>query len=174
MTRTRGVDSRLAALAALSVTVAACVTAGPACGRKTDVRPPELVAPKSVSQLALTSTADGVQLRWTRPTQTVDGKAMEDLGGFIIERAVSAVGFREIARVPVTDQGRYQKEKRFEYLDRDVVPGATFHYRVIAFTTDGYNSAPSGAATVTWATPAPSASPDEPSPSTSPRHSKAR
>lgn len=119
------------------------------CGRKTEIRPPELVAPKAVSQLALDSTAEGVRLRWTRPTETVDGKSMEDLAGFVIERAVTTT-FREIARVPVTDRGRFQKAKRFEYLDRDVVADMIFHYRVIAYTTDGYYSAPTGAATITW------------------------
>jgi hypothetical protein len=129
-----------------------------ACGRKTVVRPPELVAPKTVAQLALDSTPDGVRLRWSRPTETVDGKSMEDLGGFVIERAETTLGFHEIARAPVTDRGHFQKLKRFEYLDRDVVPGTVLHYRVIAFTTDEYYSAPSGAATITWTPAVPSAS----------------
>ncbi len=122
-------------------------------------RAPEMVAPKSVAQLALSSTAEGVELRWSRPTETVDGKTMEDLGGFVIERAVSPAGFREIARVPVTDRGRFQKAKRFDYLDRSVIAGGIYHYRVVAFTTDEYYSAPSGAATITWNPAATSPSP---------------
>ena len=80
---------------------------------------------------------------------------MEDLGGFVVERAASAVGFREIARVPVTDQGRFQKAKRFEYLDRAVIAGA----RPITTASSPspptrYYSAPSGVATITWRAPA--------------------
>ena len=161
--------------ATVIVALVAGVAATAACGRKTSVRPPEVVAPKSVSQLALTSTPEGVELKWTRPTETVDGKSMDDLGGFIVERAVSAVGFREIARVPITDQGRFQKEKRFTYLDREVADGAVFHYRIIAFTTDGYHSAPSGPATITWTPPTPTATPSPtPEATVSPRRSRSR
>ena len=71
--------------------------------------------------------------------------------------------FEEIARVPVTDRGRFQKAKRFDYLDTKLLPGATYHYRIVAYTTDDYYSAPSGAAEITWnppgSTPAVAATP---------------
>jgi hypothetical protein len=132
-----------------------------ACGRKTNPKPPELVAPRPVGELALSSTAEGVALRWSRPTEYVDGSSMEDLGGFVIERSRYNSPFRELARVPVTDRGRFQKRKRFEYVDRSVMEGASYHYRVVAFTTDGYYSADSGAATITWSPPGPSPTPRE-------------
>jgi len=147
----------------VGVTLAALVALATACGRKTDPRPPELVAPRSVGELTLTTQADGIALRWSRPTQYVDGSAMEDLGGFAVQRSRYNSPFVEIARVPVTDRGRFQKAKRFDYVDRDLLPGATYHYRIVAFTTDGYHSAPSGAATVTWtplAAPSPAPSPE--------------
>jgi len=138
----------------LTIALAAIV----ACGRKTDVKPPEFVAPRMVTELALTTRADGVALSWTRPTEYADGTTMEDLAGFLIERSRHNEPFRELARVPVTDRGRFQKEKRFEYVDTAVIEGAVYHYRVVAFTTDGYYSAPSGAATIEWERPSPSPS----------------
>ncbi len=129
-----------------------------ACGRKTEVKPPEFVAPRMVTEVALTTRPDGVAVSWTRPTEYVDGTTMEDLAGFVIERSRHNEPFRELTRVAVTDRGRFQKAKRFEYVDTAVMDGAVYHYRVVAFTTDGYYSAPSGAATIQWEPPSPSAS----------------
>ena len=133
-----------------------------ACGRKTDPRPPELVAPQPVGQLSLTTRPDGIALGWSRPTKYVDGSSMEDLAGFVVERSGANATFDEIGRVTVTDRGRFQKAKRFEYLDGAVVPDTSYHYRIVAFTSDGYYSAPSGAVSVSWQ-PAP-----QPSPTTTP------
>src|SRR5262249_14572004 len=83
------------------------------CGRKTDVRPPELVAPRAVAEVALASRSEGVAIRWSRPTQYVDGTSMEDLSGFVIQRSRNNEPFEELTRVPVTDRGRFQKVKRF-------------------------------------------------------------
>jgi len=151
--RTRRPRTRSAAVALV------LLTALPACGRKTDPRPPELVAPRTVTEVSLTTVADGIALRWSRPTQYVDGATMEDLAGFVVERSRNNEPFSELARVPVTDRGRFQKAKRFEYFDRAVMPGGTYHYRIVAFTSDEYYSAPSGAATLTWSPPSPSPSP---------------
>lgn len=139
--------------------------AAPACGRKTPPKPPQLVAPKAVQELSLSTQRDGILVRWSRPTEYVDGTSMEDLGGFVVERNRYNSPFMEIARVPVTDRGRFQKAKRFDYLDTQLLPGAIYHYRIVAFTTDGYFSTPSDAAEITWnGTPAP----DAPSPAASP------
>jgi hypothetical protein len=87
---------------------------------------------------------------------------MDDLGGFVVERSRNNEAFRELARVAVTDRGRFQKAKRFQYVDQTVTEGTTYHYRVVAFTTDGYYSSPSGAATLIWERPQPSPSPGAP------------
>ena len=91
---------------------------------------------------------------------------MEDLAGFVVERSRNNEPFTELARIPVTDRGRFQKAKRFEYVDRAVMPEGTYHYRIVAFTSDEYYSAPSGAATLTLsplpASPSPVASPARP------------
>jgi hypothetical protein len=152
--RTRRPRTRSAA-AALVLLLAALA----ACGRKTDPRPPELVAPRIVTEISLTTLADGITVRWSRPTQYVDGSTMEDLAGFVIERSRNNEPFTELGRVLVTDRGRFQKAKRFEYVDRVVVAEGIYHYRIVAFTSDQYYSAPSGAATLTWSPPPPSPSP---------------
>ena len=136
----------------------------PACGRKTMPKPPQLVAPTAVQELSLATQSNGILVRWSRPTEYVDGTRMEDLGGFVVERNRYNSKFEEIARVPVTDRGRFQKAKRFDYVDTQLLPGAVYHYRIVAFTSDGYYSTPSDAAEITWnppgASPAPGASPE--------------
>jgi hypothetical protein len=136
------------------------LTLAGACGRKTAPRPPELVAPRSPNSLALRSETDGVEVSWDRSERYVDGSRMEDLAGFAVERQSLSAEFREITRVIVDDRGRFQQKKRFSYVDRDVMPTMTYHYRVVAFTTDGYYSAPSGAAAITWSPPASNPTPE--------------
>jgi hypothetical protein len=138
--------------------------AGPSCGRKTMPKPPQLVAPKPVQELSLATQSGGILVRWSRPTEYVDGTTMKDLGGFVVERNRYNSPFEEIARVPVTDAGRFQQAKRFDYLDTQLLAGAVYHYRIVTFTTDRYYSVPSDAAEITWepaaTAPAPAAEPN--------------
>jgi hypothetical protein len=148
----------------LAIALGVLAVLGIACGRKTMPKPPQLVAPKPVDEISLATQSTGILVRWSRPTQYVDGSTMEDLGGFVVERNRYNSKFEEIARVPVTDQGRFQKAKRFDYLDTQLLEGATYHYRIVAFTTDKYFSAPSDAAEITWnggkaASPSPARTP---------------
>ena len=140
--------TRQTGVALLMGLVTAATVAG--CGRKTVPRPPAMVAPQAVTSVALTVRPTGVEIGWDRSTKYVDGSRMTDLGGFLVERQSFSTEFHEIARVPVTDRGRFRQAPRFEHLDEDVTPGMTYHYRVVAFTLDGYYSAPSGAAAITW------------------------
>ena len=146
------------------LTLVALVLLAPACGRKTMPKPPQLVAPKPVQEISLATQKNGILVRWSRPTEYVDGSGMEDLGGFVVERNRYNSKFEEIARVPVTDQGRFQKAKRFDYLDSQLLDGATYHYRIVAYTTDGYYSVPSDAGEITWNPPSVPANPDDTTP----------
>lgn len=148
-----------ATIAFRTAVLAGVLMAVGACGRKTMPKPPQLVAPKAVQELSLATQGAGILVRWSRPTEYVDGTGMEDLGGFVVERNRYNSKFEEIARVPVTDQGRFQKAKRFDYVDTQLLPGATYHYRVVAFTTDHYYSSPSDAAEITWNPPGASPAP---------------
>ncbi|MCS6924805.1 MAG: fibronectin type III domain-containing protein [Candidatus Binatia bacterium] len=126
-----------------------------ACGRKTAVRPPELVAPEPVRNLTLAVEDNAIQLRWERPQRYMDGSEMDDLGGFIVLRAVQGGGeapapFTQIAVVPVEDRDRFRQAKRFSYTDAQLTPGTLYRYRVQAFTLDGHYSRPSNTVELVW------------------------
>jgi len=123
--------------------VVSCVLAF-ACGRKTDVRPPDLVAPLPVGNLTAANTTDGIELRWKRPTRYADQSHMLDLAGFVIERRPACCGFVEIQRIDVGDRQRFHRTRQFHFTDSKVEAGETYFYRVIAFTVDDYRSAPAG------------------------------
>jgi hypothetical protein len=127
----------------------------PACGRKTAVRPPELVAPEPIVDLAAEVQNTGVRLRWSRPQKYVDGSDMDDLGGFVVLRATqtgqgNAESFTQVATVPVEDRDRFRKAKKFSYTDEQLAIGTRYRYRVQAFTLDGYYSSPSNTAELAW------------------------
>ena len=127
----------------------------PACGRKTAVRPPEMVAPETIENLAASNVSDGVRLTWRRPATYVDGTRMNDLGAFRVERASAGGPFSQVATVAVTDQERFQQERRFRWVDLDTTVGQTYQYRVISSTTDAYVSDPSNVATIERQIPTP-------------------
>ena len=131
-----------------------------ACGRKTAVRPPELVAPKPIEDLKLEAKTTGIELRWSRPRTYADGSSMDDLGGFLVLRAVQAAQdgsasgetseFSELATVVVEDRDRFRQAKRFRYTDEQITAGTRYRYRVRAFTLDGEYSTPSNIVEVLW------------------------
>ncbi|MEO8605105.1 MAG: hypothetical protein ABI629_21235 [bacterium] len=137
----------------------------PACGRKTPVRPPEAVAPATITGLTVANGVGGITLSWRRPTQSADGAMLFDLDEFVIERATPGGEFEFLANVPVVDRNKLRQQKRFRYTDAGVTIGEAYRYRVRAITTDGFTSLPSNVAylhraipTVT-PTPAPSPTP---------------
>ena len=140
---------------AAAITLATLLV-GTACGRKAPPMAPELVRPEPAGDLTATSTNDGVHLTWSRPLRYSGGQRMNDLGHFTIERATGeGADFKAVATVEVTDQERFRKERRLEWIDRDVEPGEHYRYRVTAETLDGYRSEPAGPVAVTPKAPAP-------------------
>ncbi len=144
---------RLALCSLLSVSISVSVLS--ACGRKTPVRPPELVAPEPIRDLTLEVEGNGIKLRWSRTQKYVDGSNMDDLGGFVVLRAVQngqgTVGsFSQVAAVPVEDRDRFRKAKKFSYTDEQLTTGTLYRYRVQAFTLDGYYSSPSNTVELVW------------------------
>jgi hypothetical protein len=126
-----------------------------ACGRKTIVKAPELVAPERIDNLAAANAVEGIQLSWRRPERYADGSHMYDLGSFRVERGVSSDVFVAVKTVEVTDRERFQQERRFAWTDPDTVLGQTYRYRVVSETTDGYVSEPSNVAILARAEPPP-------------------
>ena len=136
----------------------------PACGRKSRPVAPETVEPEAVENLAAIATPEGVRLSWLRPTRYTGGGRMNDLGGFEIERAPgegAAPEFVKIGTVTLEDQQRFRKERRLEWVDKDVQSGERYRYRVTAVTLDRYRSAPAGPVSLRYGNPpsAPSAEP---------------
>jgi len=137
----------------------------PACGRKNIPVAPQLVRPEPPEALSAIATPDGVRLTWLRPMRYSGGQRMDDLEGFVIERVVpveaAPAEFRRIGALELEDRTRFRKERRLEWLDKDVRPGERYVYRVIAYTLDGYRSAPAGPVAVQYG-PAGSSPPASP------------
>jgi hypothetical protein len=129
------------ALGLAALLVSGCLAAG-ACGRKTAVRAPALAAPQAIEGLEARNELDGIEIAWDRPTRYADGSHMLDLDGFRIERRRPCCGYIELARVPIEDRTRFQRARRFRYVDERVEPGELYSYRVIAVTVDEYESIP--------------------------------
>jgi hypothetical protein len=130
-----------------------------ACGRKTIVKAPELVAPERIDNLTAANAVEGIQLSWRRPERYADGSRMYDLGSFRVERGVGSEAFVAVHTVEVTDRERFQQERRFGWTDPDTVLGQTYRYRVVSETTDGYVSDPSNVAILARAQPSATPSP---------------
>jgi len=131
------------------------VTVLSACGRKTPVRPPELVAPEPINDLQAEVKDKAIRLQWGRPQEYVYGGELDDLAGFVISRATrngtgQSSTFTQIAIVPVEDRDRFRQAKKFNYTDEQLSAGTLYRYRVQAFTLDGYYSKPSNIVEVAW------------------------
>jgi len=140
-----------------------------ACGKRDFPRPPQLVRPKAIQDLRAHPAADGIRLTWTRPTTTVEGRAMPDLDGVMISRALQAptitspdeLIFEHIATIHLDDRARFDKVRKMTFDDRTVVAGHVYVYRVTAFTLDRYFSLPSPVARARWSGPSPATKPNE-------------
>jgi hypothetical protein len=125
--------------------IAGGVPAG--CGNKTPIQPPGLVQPRPPMSLEARSTPSGVALTWGRPSTYTGGRRMNDLAGFEIWRTPVGGGPEETLRVgtlTLNDQERFRQERKLEWIDTAAVPDTDYSYIVIAFTFDGYRSAPAG------------------------------
>jgi hypothetical protein len=120
------------------------------CGKKGEVRAPELVIPETIRSLTARQDKAGVALTWSRPTQYVDGQALKELTSFVIFRkeippscADCPVPYRQLTTVYVEDQEKFIKQKQYRFVDERVQPKATYRYRVSSQLIDGSLSEPS-------------------------------
>ncbi|HVA40702.1 MAG TPA: hypothetical protein VNF49_08555, partial [Candidatus Binataceae bacterium] len=88
------------------------------------------------------------------------GAALKDLAGFRLMRAEGAGSLGDLAELPVTDQERFQKVRRFDYVDTTAQMGHSYRYMMLAETADGYQSAPSNVVQQTRTTPVPPPTPE--------------
>ena len=120
------------------------------CGKKGDLRAPELVIPETIRNLTARQDKAGVALTWSRPTQYVDGQALKDLTSFVIFRkeippscADCSVPYRPLTTVFVEDQEKFIRQKQYRFVDEQVQPKATYRYRISSQLKDGSLSEPS-------------------------------
>ena len=123
---------------------------GAGCGKKGPPRAPELVTPRSITNLTARSQPGGVTLTWRRPTEYVDGSAMKDLASFVIFRKEvpqhcpdCPVPYRQLTTVNVEDRDKFVQQRQYRYIDQEVRPKAVYRYRVSSQLLDGSLSAPS-------------------------------
>ena len=140
-------------IAILAVLVAAF---SGSCGKKGDLRAPELATPKIITNLSANSGATGVVLTWSRPTEFVDGRGIKDLASFIIFRKEVAptcpdclVPYRPLATVGVEDREKFVKQRQYRYVDEEAQPKTTYRYRVSSQLSDGSLSEPSNEVEIT-------------------------
>ena len=120
------------------------------CGKKGDLRAPELATPRVIDNLAARPVPNGVALTWRRPTEYVDGSALKDLVGFVIFRKDISptcvdcpVPYRPLTTVDVEDQEKFVKQKQYRFIDGQVQDKMTYRYRVSSQLKDGSLSEPS-------------------------------
>jgi hypothetical protein len=129
---------------------------GLGCGKKGDLRAPELATPKTIANLTARSAPSGIILSWSRPTEYVDGTALKDLASFVIFRKEVSqscpdcpVPYRQLTTVNVEDRDKFAQQKQYRYDDQEVRPKAIYRYRVSSQLLDGSLSAPSNEVEVT-------------------------
>ena len=132
------------------------LVSAPACGKKGDLRAPELAAPLPINNLSARPAPDGVTLTWNRPTEYIDGKEIKDLASFVIFRKELSpscvdcpVPYRQLRIVNVEDREKFVKQKQYRYDDLEVRAKAVYRYRVSAQLFDGSLSAPSNEVEIT-------------------------
>jgi len=118
------------------------------CGVKSQPIPPEAARPEKIVSLEAANAKDGIRLTWDRPENYAGGDKMKDLGSFAITRAQEGKPGEKIGDIQVHDEGRFQVQRTFTFIDGDPVMGKTYHYEVTSSTTDGYVSEPSNDVTI--------------------------
>ncbi|HYB98889.1 MAG TPA: hypothetical protein VEC57_07095 [Candidatus Limnocylindrales bacterium] len=119
-----------------------------ACGLRTAPRPPEDTAPVMEGQVTAQASDGKVELTWKRADRSADGRRLEDLAAFVVERAEQPGEFAPVARVDVVDQERFRRRTRFRHVDDPPAGAATVWYRVRAVTADGQEGPPSAPAAI--------------------------
>jgi hypothetical protein len=121
-----------------------------ACGRKGDPRAPELATPRTIDNLTARQDPNGVVLTWSRPTEYVDGKPINDLASFVIFRKEISptcpdcpAPYRPLTTVFVEDREKFVKQKQYRFTDEAAQPKALYRYRISSQLTDGSLSEPS-------------------------------
>ncbi|NIO07916.1 MAG: hypothetical protein GTO40_07890 [Deltaproteobacteria bacterium] len=113
--------------------------------------------PETIKDLSVQVEGGGIALTWSRPTRYLDGKPLEELAGFVVFRKEITLTcpqcpavYRERVALAVEDQQKFLKKQKFRYVDGQLTPQVSYHYRVFSRLTDGSLSEPSNEAKLTW------------------------
>jgi hypothetical protein len=130
------------------------------CGKKGDLRAPELATPKVITNLAARPGPSGITLTWSRPTEYVDGTPLKDLASFVIFRKEVSqscpdcpVPYRQLTTVNVEDREKFVRQKQYRYDDQEVRPNTIYRYRIASQLLDSSLSAPSNEVEVARSNP---------------------
>ncbi len=133
-------------LALMIAALASAVFLG--CGVKSPPIPPEAARPEKILGLEAANAKEGIRLTWDRPESYAGGEKMRDLGSFAISRAQADGAVEKIGDIEVHDEGRFQVQRSFTFIDNATILGKTYRYQVTSSTTDGYVSEPSNDVTI--------------------------
>jgi hypothetical protein len=112
-----------------------------ACGVKAPPQPRGLVVPAPVEDVAVAVVSDGLEIRFTLPSKSLDGSPLEGVGGYRITReGPDGKDVREAVRFSVSEM-REMTGKRVAFLDDPPEQAGTYRYCVIP--VDVYGSHPS-------------------------------
>ena len=127
------------------------------CGRKGAPRAPELTVPAAIADLTARVEDRGIRLGWSRPRVALDGRALTDLAAFVVLRKGTRpdcpecrTAFRERAVLSVENEGRFFRESKYGFTDRELRAGTVYRYRVLTRLADGSASGPSNEVSVEW------------------------
>jgi hypothetical protein len=151
--------SRLLVIMRAAALMAAVAAIG--CGVKSPPVAPQQAMPERIVGLEAAALKNGVMLSWERPDRTAGGGTMRDLGSFEVERAENTTAFQPLVEIPITDQDRFQQQRKFSYLDSAAQAGHHYRYQVISSTSDAYRSDPSNEAEITYQPPKPPPNPED-------------
>ena len=133
----------------VAVVLAVAALATPGCGVRTAPRPPVDTQARPPGKFIARTVDESVELNWSRPTESSDGRLLRDLIGFLVERESQAVKtFEVIADIPVEDTYRIRPQQNFAFIDSNP-PTGPLRYRVRAYAKDGQIGLATPIATVT-------------------------
>lgn len=133
-----------------------------ACGKKTNPRAPEALAPSSVKFLTARATVQSVDLRWEAPSTDASGDPLLDLSGFVVKRSLvlpdEDEDFETIAEVPLKEKSTTRAARSrdgsqgeaYSYSDQDVVAGKKYQYLVLGVNEDDVEGDASSSVRVTF------------------------
>ncbi|RMF24035.1 MAG: hypothetical protein D6760_04180 [Deltaproteobacteria bacterium] len=121
-----------------SVVLTLLLVSAVACGVKTAPRPPEDTAARPPRAVRAVAVPGGrVRLEWKRPEHSVDGRRLDDLARFAVERSTRGGPYERIGTVDVLDPNKLRPRSSYHYVDTPSTPLEELHYRVRAIAADG-------------------------------------